>query len=406
MVKALQNAVANGRVGHAYLFSGPRGTGKTSMARILAKALNCQNLKKDGEACDKCASCEQFLAGTSYDIYELDAASNSGVDAMRDLTSIVALAPVGNYKVYVIDEVHMLSSSAENALLKTLEEPPENVVFVMCTTEPHKVVETVRSRAQHLEFGLIGMEELREHLKWIIEDAKLSVSDADLDYVLSAGAGSVRDCLSALDQVAAAGSAPERRELSEKLVQAVAGDDTQMALTAVEECAATGGDLRIMVSQAVESLRNAFLHSVGVSQERLIKERLDEAKQIAEQVKLPRIVRIIESLGECMAAMRSSLDPRVDLEVALIKLTRSNAVQAQRDIEQLQELVSDLESYFDQSEKEKSSEKTSKKPPENTDAQAGETRENKEEEKEPEFEPELEARTKQTLGAVRKNKAK
>ena len=361
---------------------------------------------------DECGSCGQFIAGTSYDIYELDAASNNGVDAMRDLTSIVALAPVGEYKVYVIDEVHMLSSGAENALLKTLEEPPENVVFVMCTTEPHKVVETVRSRAQHLEFGLIGLEDLKKHLKWVIEDAELSISDADLDYILNAGAGSARDALSAMDQVVAAGSSPKRQELSGNLVEAILGDDTQKALTAVEECAATGGDMRIMVSQAVDIFRNAFLESVGVTQEQLIKERLDKAKEIAGQIKLPRIVRIIESLGDCMAMMRSSLDPRVDLEVTLIKLTRANAVQVQRDIEDLQELISNIETFVKESKSVPESSKPAVPKLQTEDAPKAEPQKtskpkNKLQKDEPpkenqSAEPEDEKGEKKALGAVRR----
>ena len=150
VVTALKNAIAENRVGHAYLFSGPRGTGKTSTARILGKALNCTSLEADGEPCCKCDSCISFGEGSSYDLHELDAASNNGVEAIRDLISKVALGSPGRTKVYILDEVHMLTSGAENALLKTLEEPPSHVVFVLATTEPQKVVSTIRSRTQHL----------------------------------------------------------------------------------------------------------------------------------------------------------------------------------------------------------------------------------------------------------------
>ena len=153
-MRALSNAVREDRVGHAYLFSGPRGTGKTSTARILAKALNCTNLA-DGEPCCECDSCQSIEAGTSYDLLELDAASNNGVDAMRDLIGKAALGSPGRTKVYILDEVHMLSTGASNALLKTLEEPPGHVVFVLATTDPHKVLPTIRSRTQHFELHLL-----------------------------------------------------------------------------------------------------------------------------------------------------------------------------------------------------------------------------------------------------------
>ncbi len=342
IVKALQNAVSNERVGHAYLFSGPRGTGKTSMARILAKALNCERSEK-GEPCGECGACEDLARGASYDLQELDAASNNGVDAMRDLISMVALAPVGKYKVYVIDEVHMLSSGAENALLKTLEEPPPYVIFIMCTTEPHKVVETVRSRAQHLEFGLIERKKLKEHLEWVIKDAGLSLTAADLEYVLDAGKGSARDALSAMDQVAAVGEAPVRRDLAFSLVEALVKCNTQMAIEAVKDCVSSGGELRILARQAVDSLRNAFLCSLGVDQEELSSEDKARAQDISTQVKLPRIVNMIELLGDCMAAMRSSPNPRVDLEVALIKATRTDKEYIQEQVEDLLKIVSELE---------------------------------------------------------------
>ena len=160
---ALRTAVAEGRQSHAYLFSGPRGTGKTSTARILAKALNCDNLV-DGEPCGTCESCVAIEQGKSFDLHELDAASHNKVDDIRDLISKVHLGSPGRTKVYILDEVHMLSAGAENALLKTLEEPPEHVVFVLATTEPHKVVPTIRSRTQHFEFHLLPADELADHV--------------------------------------------------------------------------------------------------------------------------------------------------------------------------------------------------------------------------------------------------
>ena len=174
---ALRDAVASGREGQAYLFSGPRGTGKTTSARILAKVLNCER-PVDGEPCCECPSCLAVESGTSYDVHELDAASNNGVDAIRELIERASLGTPGRHKVYILDEVHMLSRAAEAALLKTLEEPPPHVVFVLATTDPQKVSDTIRSRTQHLRFHLLPADTLAEHVRWIAADAGLDLDDA------------------------------------------------------------------------------------------------------------------------------------------------------------------------------------------------------------------------------------
>jgi len=220
VVEALRNAVREERIGHAYLFSGPRGTGKTSTARILAKALNCTDLR-DGEPCCECASCLDVEAGTSYDLVELDAASNNGVNDIRELVKTVALTTGGRAKVYILDEVHMLSPGASNALLKTLEEPPGHVVFVLATTDPTKVLATIRSRTQHFEFHLLPADEMADHVRWVIGEAGLDVTDDGVEQVLRQGGGSARDTLSALDQVAVAGSLASAGDQAERLVDAV-----------------------------------------------------------------------------------------------------------------------------------------------------------------------------------------
>src|SRR6478672_128018 len=220
VVRALRNAVINQREGHAYLFSGPRGTGKTTSARILAKVLNCER-PVDGEPCCECASCLAVEAGTSFDVHELDAASNNGVDAMRDLIERTMLGTPGRRRVYILDEVHMLSKAAEAALLKTLEEPPEHVVFVLATTDPQRVSPTIRSRTQHLQFHLLPSDELEAHVRWVIEDAGLDVSDEAIEVVVRQGAGSARDVLSALDQVVAAGGIVEEAEPLDEMTEAL-----------------------------------------------------------------------------------------------------------------------------------------------------------------------------------------
>lgn len=226
---ALQNAVREDRVLHAYLLSGPRGTGKTTAARILAKALNCTGEATDGEPCCSCDSCEAIDAGTSFDLHELDAASNNKVDDIRDLLSKVALGTPGRTKVYLLDEVHMLTAGAENALLKTLEEPPDHVVFVLATTEPHKVVETIRSRSQHLELNLLGAEDLESLVRDVVVEAGLDVDDAGVDHAVRAGRGSARDALSALDRVVAGGITDDDTSVDE-LLRALSERDPGRAL--------------------------------------------------------------------------------------------------------------------------------------------------------------------------------
>ena len=195
--------------GQAYLFSGPRGTGKTTSARILAKVLNCER-PVDGEPCCECASCLDVERGVSYDVHELDAASNNGVEAMRDLIEKANLGTPGRHKVYILDEVHMLSKPAEATLLKTLEEPPSHVVFVLATTDPQKVSDTIRSRTQHLRFHLLPPDVLAEHVRWVAADAGLDVSAEALDAAVTQGAGSARDTLSALELIANAGGGARR----------------------------------------------------------------------------------------------------------------------------------------------------------------------------------------------------
>src|SRR5688500_5028448 len=260
VVRALRTAVAEDRVGHAYLFSGPRGTGKTSTARILAKALNCEDLQ-GGEPCGVCASCVAMQAGTSYDLQELDAASNNKVEDVRALIERVALGSPGRTKVYILDEVHMLSAGASNALLKTLEEPPDHVVFVLATTDPQKVLPTIRSRTQHFEFHLLPAAELDEHVRWIIADAGLDVAAEAVDDIVRAGAGSARDALSALDQVAVGGTADRGSEVDD-LLTALLDRDTGRSLAAVAAAVTAGRDPKVLATDLVSRLRDVFLASV------------------------------------------------------------------------------------------------------------------------------------------------
>jgi len=324
VVRALRNAVAEGREGQAYLFSGPRGTGKTSSARILAKVLNCEN-PQGGEPCCECPSCLAVEHGTSYDVHELDAASNNGVDAMRDLIEKASLGTPGRHKVYILDEVHMLSKAAEAALLKTLEEPPPHVVFVLATTDPQKMSDTIRSRTQHLQFHLLPADTLQDHVRWVAEDAGLDLSDAAVDQVLVRGAGSARDTLSALELVANSGGDDLGVVALDEYVEAMIERDAGRALTMVAHAISLGYDSRTLTEELIGALRNGFLSLMAPDLVQLPSQQLDELASRAQRLGAAGLVRGIEHLGEALTEMRHAPDPRVLLDVATVQLT-SDAV--------------------------------------------------------------------------------
>jgi DNA polymerase-3 subunit gamma/tau len=324
LVSALRNAVTEDRLGHAYLFSGPRGTGKTSTARILAKVLNCQN-PLEGEPCCVCDSCLSIDAGTSFDVHELDAASNNGVDAIRDLISSASLATPGRYKVYILDEVHMLSTAASNALLKTLEEPPSHVIFVLATTDPQKVLPTIRSRTQHFEVHLLSAADLEGLVDYVVTDAGLELSPEGRAYVLRIGAGSARDTLSALDRVVAAGGIPDSEDAVDELVEALCERDTGRALIAVEGALSRGRNPRVLGEALIARLRDVFLASVGADLSRLTDTDRARATEQGRRLGAAGATRALESLGEAFVGIQDALDPRIPLEVALVRLTRDDA---------------------------------------------------------------------------------
>ncbi|HEY8546392.1 MAG TPA: DNA polymerase III subunit gamma/tau, partial [Acidimicrobiales bacterium] len=300
VTKALRNAVREGRVGHAYLFSGPRGTGKTSTARILAKVLNCA-APQDGEPCGECDNCQAVASGQITDWFlEQDAASKSKVDDMRDLLDRVPLGTSGNKKVIILDEVHMLSQGAENALLKTLEEPPDHVVFVLATTDPQKVRPTIRSRTQHFGFHLLPPDVLEGHIRHVIEDAALGLPDDAVSHVLRAGGGSARDTLSALDQVAALGEVVSDTAPVDAILDALAARDPGAILVAVSQATATGREPRALGEALIVRLRDAFLAVMGAGDDHLPEAEKERARDLGQRIGAAGLTRALEVLGEAL----------------------------------------------------------------------------------------------------------
>jgi DNA polymerase III subunit gamma/tau len=339
VVRALRSAVRDDRVSHAYLFSGPRGTGKTSSARILAKALNCES-PVDGEPCDVCTSCVEITQGSSLNVHELDAASNNGVDAMRDLVAHAGLGTPGRWKVYIVDEVHMLSTAAANALLKTLEEPPSHVVFVLATTDPQKVPPTIRSRTQHLEFRLLGAETLHNLLESVNEEAGLHVDEEALEAAVRRGRGSARDALSALDQVVASGSADAARPELAAVLDALSEGDVGQVLVALSALLAGGWGPQQLATELIDDLRQVFLASLAPELCTVSGPSLERFRAMAEVMGLARVVRSMEILGHALVDMREAPDAQVVLEIGAVRAVRPDLDSG---MEALSERVSVLE---------------------------------------------------------------
>ena len=346
VVRALQTAVRENTVGHAYLLHGPRGSGKTSTARVLAKALNCTDLGDNGEPCGVCESCVSIAEGRSFDLQELDAASNNKVDDMRALLERVNLASPGRAKVYLLDEVHMLTAGAENALLKTLEEPPAHVTWVLATTEPHKVVQTIRSRCQVFELGLISSDIMSDHVRYVVTDAGLDADGEAIDHAVAAGGGSVRDTLTALERVVAGGGTADLDASTDAILEAVATGDRAAALSAVGDAIGRGRDPRTIGEMALAGLRDAFLTAMGDPPTRLSEHERARAADLAGRMAPAAMTRALETLGRALIDMRQAPDPRVDIEVALVRLCQPDE---DRSLEALAQRVRQLEARLDDS---------------------------------------------------------
>ncbi len=348
ITQTLVNAIGSQRLAHCLLFAGPRGTGKTTTARILAKVLNCEKVKS-AVPCNKCDSCKEIDLVRSIDVFEMDAASKSKVDDVRELIiEGVKYSPVrGKYKIYIIDEVQMLSASAFDALLKTIEEPPKNVVFVFATTEPHEVPATILSRCQRFDFRRIAFDDLVKYIKDIAKKEKIKISD-DAIYVLARKAdGSARDCLSLLDQVIAYGGNEVNKELVEKtlglvdqetlfkLSDIIQKKDTKGGIVLLNTLVDSGTDIPEFVSSFLDHLRNILVAKVGGDSEKLFdlsKDYIKRYQEEAEKFTDTDILRMISIVGELSNSLRKTSEPKVHMEVALMKLIKMESSISLEDV--------------------------------------------------------------------------
>jgi DNA polymerase III subunit gamma/tau len=365
VTKTLQNALLQDKISHAYLFSGPRGTGKTSAAKILAKAVNCERAPIS-EPCNECPSCRGITDGSISDVIEIDAASNNGVEEIRDIRDKVKYAPSSvKYKVYIVDEVHMLSIGAFNALLKTLEEPPKHVIFILATTEPHKIPLTIISRCQRFDFKRITASGIVNRMKLIVDETGVDCEEDALHIVARAAEGGMRDALSLLDQAisfsqdrvtvedALTVTGAVSQAFLNKLSRAIQNRDVVNGLESLDELLYQGKDPMRFIEDMILFYRDMLLYKAAPTlEESLERVMLDnEFRDLAEEISPENIYELIELLSKTQQEMRWTNTPKIFLEVAIVKLcqleSRSSGSIRSEDIEQLQRKINNLEKEID-----------------------------------------------------------
>lgn len=346
----LINAINSNRVNHAYLFNGPRGVGKTSLARILAKSLNCEK-GPTTTPCNVCSNCMEITSSTSTDVIEIDGASNNGVDDIRELQEELMYPPAhSNYKIYIIDEVHMLSKSAFNALLKTLEEPPENVVFIFATTEPHKVPPTIISRCQRYDFKRIPVDSIVKRIKELAAEEHVSIDDESIFLIARKADGGLRDALSLMDQVLSYcmnevtidkvreifGLLPN--QVFKGLLQNIRNNESQALIMEIQKVFEQGTELQEFLNNFMDFLRIVLLRQVGISPSEISKDEYPLYDEISAQFSRSELLYIISALMQCKQDIRSSTNPQLILEVVLIKLSRMD------EMNEISQIITKLDS--------------------------------------------------------------
>jgi len=345
ITQILKNSIDMQRIAHAYLFSGPRGVGKTSMARIYAKSLNCLQEDKKNRPCNTCENCLEITLGSSQDVIEIDGASNTGVEDIRDLQKELLYSTSNSrYKIYIIDEVHMLSKNAFNALLKTLEEPPDNVIFIFATTEPHKVLPTIISRCQRFDFKRIPIKKIVARLQDICEQEKLNISDDSLFYLAKMADGSMRDSQSLLDQVLAYGKdeisledileifGTVAIEVYENLMKSIHEQNTSEIIRSLHTVLEKGTDLQVFLNGLMEYIRNLTLLKIGIEPEEVAPRELEQMKGVAELFYEKDLIYLISMLVRTKVEVKSSNNPVLLAEMAFIKLSHIAEMKSLDDI--------------------------------------------------------------------------
>ncbi len=360
VTKTLQNAIFSDRIAHAYLFTGPRGVGKTTVARILAKAVNCTN-NHQSEPCNKCKNCVEISSGRSIDVIEIDAASNRGIDEIRELRENVKFAPVNSrYKVYIIDEAHMLTIEAFNALLKTLEEPPGHVIFILATTEPHKIPATILSRCQRFDFRMLTQKEIINRLKELLtldsKDESIHIEDEALSLIAESADGGMRDAESLLDQVLSFsnGNITTERvsellgmggyQLLGKLIDNIIQGNSSQSLENLNQLAIYGADLSQCLKKLVSYFRDIMVYKINPSLIDASQTKMQELEKLSKEISIDRIMKIVRILTQTEADIKQLGYERLNLELALIKLTKlkDDNVPLDKVLDKLEEIETKL----------------------------------------------------------------